>query len=56
MTPEFHADLSFWKIVVVLARTIGEGSLKPPLHSFYLQPYSNTLVPDASVTRLSLFW
>ena len=42
MTPEFHADLQFWNMVVVRARTIGGGSLEPPLHSFCIFSHFRT--------------
>ena len=47
--PEFHDDISFWRMVVQRALgPEGRGRLSAPLLSLYLQPHVRTLWSDAS--------
>ena len=47
--PEFHDDISFWRMVVQRAlRPEGGGRLSAPLLSLCLQPHVRTLWSDAS--------
>ena len=47
-TPEFHADVEFWRLLLEGALGSPVGTLHASLYSFCSQPYSRTLWSDAS--------
>ena len=48
LTPEFHSDVAFWRLLVEGVLQHRGGTLHAPLYSFFLQPPSRTLWSDAS--------
>ena len=48
LTPEFHSDVTFWRLLVGGALQNRMGALHAPLYSFFLQPPVRTLWSDAS--------
>ena len=48
LTPEFHADVEFWRLMFEGAVGSPLGTLQAPLYSFCSQSYSRTLRSDAS--------
>ena len=46
--PEFHADVSFWRLLVQRKLGSPAGRLSAPLHRSYMQPPTFTLWSDAS--------
>ena len=48
LTPEFHADFEFWRLMFEGALGSPLGSLQAPLYIFCSQSYSRTLCSDAS--------
>ena len=48
MSPEFHADVSFWRLLVTGGLGSPAGRLSAPLYSGFMQPPTFTLWSDAS--------
>ena len=50
--PEFHADVGFWRLTMSEEFVRLGSHLSSPLHTFFLQRRSRTLVSDASGTAV----
>ena len=50
--PEFHADVGFWRLMMSKEFARLGTHLSSPLHTFFLQHRSRTLVSDASGTAV----
>ena len=46
--PEFHVDMSFWRLLVTEGLGSPAGRLSAPLYRSYMQPLAYTLWSDAS--------
>ena len=51
LTPEFHADVTFWRLLVGGALQYKRGALHPPLYSFFLHPPRELFGPTRPVTQ-----